>query len=230
MLLIISANSSEFVFILREQIEPYNRWSGFFNFSGISFLYYVISKGIIMEFMLMAASLRKDSVNKKLIKLAAELLGKQNYSVNLADFSQFSLPLYNGDIQTEQGIPEAAYAFVKHMQAAQGLIIASPEYNFSIPGILKNLIDWVSRITPMPWSNQKVYLMSASPSLIGGNRGLWHTRVPLEACGAIVYPNMFSLASAYEAFTDSGEFKDAKLQQRLSNDLTAFVDFSRRLT
>jgi len=183
-----------------------------------------------MQFMLMAASLRKDSVNKKLINLSARLLERQNYTVDLTDFAEFNLPLYNADIQEQLGIPEVAYAFVKRMQAAQGLIIASPEYNFSIPGVLKNLIDWVSRITPMPWNNQKIYLMSASPSLIGGNRGLWHTRVPLEACGAIVYPHMFSLASAYEAFTETGELKDDKLQQRLTNELTAFIEFSRRLT
>ncbi|MDF2867448.1 MAG: NADPH-dependent reductase [Gammaproteobacteria bacterium] len=182
-----------------------------------------------MKFMLMAASLRKDSVNKKLIKLSAKLLAQQNCAIDLTDFAEFNLPLYNGDIQTQQGIPEVAHVFVQRMQVAQGLIIASPEYNFSTPGVLKNLIDWVSRITPMPWSNQKIYLMSASPSLIGGNRGLWHTRVPLEACGGIVYPNMFSLASAYEAFTETGELKDAKLQERLSNDLAAFVEFSRRL-
>jgi chromate reductase len=183
-----------------------------------------------MKFMLMAASLRKDSVNKKLINLTGRLLEKQDYSIDLAELSQFNLPLYDADIQGQHGIPEAAHAFVKRMHAVQGLIIASPEYNFSTPGILKNLIDWVSRMTPMPWAKQKIYLMSASPSLVGGNRGLWHTRVPLEACGSIVYPSMFSLASAYEAFTETGELKDERLQEKLTSELTSFGEFSKRLS
>lgn len=181
-----------------------------------------------MKMMLMAASLRKDSVNKKLINLSAKVL-QPLCTPDIADFAEFNLPLYNGDIQEQQGIPEAAYAFVERMHAAQGVIIASPEYNFSIPGTLKNLIDWVSRISPMPWVKQSIYLMSASPSLVGGNRGLWHTRVPLEVCGAMVYPSMFSLASAYEVFNENGELKDAKLQERLAKDLGAFVDFAKRL-
>lgn len=182
-----------------------------------------------MQFLSVAASLRKDSVNKKLAKLTAQLLLSLGHKVDLADFSEFTVPLYDGDIESGQGVPERAKAFVARMHTADGLIISSPEYNFSIPGTLKNLIDWISRITPMPFTKQKIYLMSASPGLVGGNRGLWHTRVPLEATGAMVYPSMFSLASAYEAFNEQGELKDLKLQDRLNSELINFIDYCNKL-
>lgn len=179
-----------------------------------------------MDFLLFAAALRKDSVNKKLINLAARSLKDKNISVDLADFAEFDLPLYHGDIQANEGIPAAATEFAKRMQKSAGVIISSPEYNFSIPGTLKNLIDWVSRISPMPWQGQHILLLSASPALVGGNRGLWATRVPLECCGAFVYPNMFSLASAYDAFNTDGSLKDAGMQKRLDDMLVQFTQFA----
>lgn len=182
-----------------------------------------------MKIMLMAASLRKDSVNKKLIHLVDNLLKQQGIACDLADMAEFDMPLYDGDLQDREGIPAGAKQFIARMHAADGLIIASPEYNFSIPGTLKNLIDWVSRAQPMPWTKQNIALMSASPSLVGGNRGLWHTRVPLEACGANVYSDMFSLSSAYSAFNENGQFVDAKLQERLNNTLVGFVHFAKAL-
>jgi len=182
-----------------------------------------------MKLLLLAASLRKDSVNKKLLVLAAQLLKAQGIAIDMADFAEFDVPLYHGDLNAELGLPHGAKQFIARMHAADGLIIASPEYNFSIPGTLKNLIDWVSREQPMPWLKQRVLLMSASPSLVGGNRGLWHTRVPLEACGAIVYSDMFSLASAYTAFAADGQFTDVSLQQRLKDNLTGFIHFVKAL-
>lgn len=179
-----------------------------------------------MHYLLFAAALRKDSVNKKLINLAATKLKEKNIQVDLADFAEFDMPLYHGDMQVNEGIPKGATEFAHRMQQAAGVIISSPEYNFSIPGTLKNLIDWVSRITPMPWQGQHILLLSASPALVGGNRGLWTTRVPLEACGAFVYPNMFSLASAYEAFNTDGSLKDTGLQKRFETLLVDFTQFA----
>jgi NAD(P)H-dependent FMN reductase len=177
-----------------------------------------------MQLFLFAASLRQDSVNKKLINLTAKLCKQQNHSVDLADFAEFDMPLYNGDIEQSTGLPQGALKFIERMEKATGLIIASPEYNFSIPGTLKNLIDWVSRANPMPWRGKRILLLSASPSMVGGNRGLWSTRIPLEQCGAFVYPDMFSLAAAYSAFQENGDLTDNNLQERLSS---LIADFSR---
>ncbi|MEO8401318.1 MAG: NAD(P)H-dependent oxidoreductase [Gammaproteobacteria bacterium] len=175
-----------------------------------------------MKLLMFAASLQNNSVNKKLINLTAKICKESDHFVDLADFSEFDMPLYNADIQNHQGFPAAVTSFIERMHKADALIISSPEYNFSTPGTLKNLIDWVSRVTPMPWHGQRILLLSASPALVGGNRGLWATRVPLECCGALVYPDMFSLASAHEAFDEEGNLKHRVLQQRLDNMLKEF--------
>ena len=76
----------------------------------------------------------------------------------------------------------------------------------------------------MPWNGVEILLMSASPSMVGGNRGLWNTRIPLEACGSFVYPEMFSLADAYKAFDQDGSLADKKLQSRLGQLLNDFIN------
>ena len=81
----------------------------------------------------------------------------------------------------------------------------------------------------MPWNNQAILLLSASPSLVGGNRSLWATRVPLECCGALVYPDMFSLSTAHEAFDQEGQFKTEALQKRLSGTLTNFLTLLKKI-
>lgn len=182
-----------------------------------------------MNIFMFAASLRKDSWNKKLINLAAKLTQEFGHSVDLADFSEFDMPLYNADIQNEQGFPKAVTQFIDRMNRADGIVISSPEYNYSIPGTLKNLIDWVSRVSPMPWRGQNIQLLSASPSLVGGNRGLWVTRMSLECCAAFVYPEMFSLASAHEAFDEEGNIKNAHLHQLLIKMLKQFVETTEKL-
>jgi chromate reductase len=181
-----------------------------------------------MKIFMMAASTRKDSVNKKLIHQAAQYAQTQSgIEIDFAEFNDFELPLYDGDLNVAIGLPPKATEFINRINSADAIIISSPEYNFSIPGTLKNLIDWVSRASPMPWTGKQILLMSASPSLVGGNRGLWHTRVPLECCGAFVFPDMFSLSSAYSAFKENGELQDAALQKRLHTNIQAFLDYLR---
>src|ERR1700677_3357123 len=141
-----------------------------------------------MRIFMFAAALRSESTNKKLINIAADIAQKAQHEEDLASFSEYMLPLYDGDLEKNQGIPKAAQDFAQRMQQADALIISSPEYNHSTPGTLKNLIDWVSRIQPTPWKNQYILLFSASPAMVGGNRGLWATRIPLECCGSFVYP------------------------------------------
>jgi chromate reductase len=179
-----------------------------------------------MKLFMFAASLREDSCNKKLINAAARLAQDQGAAVNLVNFSEFSAPLYNSDIQNSVGFPAEILHFAKLLQEADALVISSPEYNYSIPGTLKNLIDWVSRISPMPWKGCPILLMSASPSLVGGNRGLWSTRIPLEACGGFVFPDMFSLASAYQAFDEQGQLKDQDVLDRLNQNIRGFVSYA----
>ena len=146
-----------------------------------------------MKVLAFAASLRKGSLNKRLVTVVAGILRDAGAEVDVADFRDFDMPLYDGDLQSASGLPPGALALQRRIEAASALVIANPEYNYSIAGPLKNAIDWVSRARPMPWRGRSVYLVSAGPGQIGGVRGLWQTRIPLEGCGALVFPDMFAL-------------------------------------
>jgi chromate reductase len=93
-----------------------------------------------------------------------------------------------------------------------------------MPGALKNAIDWVSRFRPQPFDEKSGLLLSASPSMVGGNRGAWALRVPFEHLGARIYPDMFSLARAHAAFDGDGRIADQQLQQRFNTNLVNFMD------
>ena len=93
-----------------------------------------------------------------------------------------------------------------------------------MPGLLKNVIDWVSRAKPQPFNERHGLLLSASPSMVGGNRGLWSLRVPLEHLGARIYPDMFSLAQAHRAFDESGKIANEQLRERFTATIGKFVD------
>ena len=157
-----------------------------------------------MKLLAFAASLRKESLNHKLVALACEIARREGADVDLARFSEFEMPLYDGDLDRASGLPAGALELKRRVESAQALLIAAPEYNYSIAGALKNAIDWVSRARPMPWRGRSVYLLSASPSPMGGIRGLWQTRIPPEGCGALVFPDMFALSRANEAFDADG--------------------------
>jgi chromate reductase len=145
-------------------------------------------------------------------------------TVDSASMAEFDCPSYNGDVQRDVGFPDAAAAFRARLEASDALVISSPEYNASLPGLLKNAIDWVSRFHPQPFHERHVLLMSASPSLVGGNRGVWALRVPFEHLGARVYPDMFSLAQAHLAFDDDGQIANEELSRRFAATIAGFID------
>jgi NAD(P)H-dependent FMN reductase len=182
-----------------------------------------------MRVLAFAASLRQGSLNQKLIAVAADIARKAGAEVDLADFRDFEMPLYDDDLNAEIGLPPGALALRRRLDWADAVLIASPEYNYSISGVLKNAIDWVSRARPMPWRGKSVYLMSASPSPMGGIRGLWQTRIPLEGCGSLVFPDMFALASAHQAFDSSGRLHDKDISERLVREVIGFVRLAEAL-
>jgi NAD(P)H-dependent FMN reductase len=120
-------------------------------------------------------------------------------------------------------MPPGATRLRDRLLASDGFILVSPEYNASMPGVLKNVIDWTSRLKPQPFTRRYGMLMSASPSMVGGNRGLWSLRIPLEHLGARLYPDMFSLAQAHQAFNNEGAIADAKLQQRFDETIACWM-------
>lgn len=172
--------------------------------------------------IMLAMSLRKDSFNKKFIRNAFDILKASSEDVELISINDYPMPMYDGDEETTNGIPKSVLALGEKISSAKAIVISTPEYNGSIPGTFKNIIDWVSRIKPMPWTGKHVLLLGASPGALGAVRGLWHARVPLEVTGAHVYPEMFGLPKASEAFNQNGTLVDQKNIERLTKLLAQF--------
>lgn len=179
-----------------------------------------------LRFLVFSASLRSDSLNTELARLAAKTIRAEGADVDLASMEEFDCPSYNQDVQTGEGFPDRAQEFRRRLEACDGFVISSPEYNGSMPGVLKNSIDWASRFNPQPFNERQALLLSASPSMIGGNRGLWSLRIPLEHLGARVYPDMFSLAQAHLALNANGSINDLQLQQRFEANVANFMELA----
>ncbi len=189
-----------------------------------------------MKFLVFGASLRKDSLNRRLARVAGKRLMESEtaagraVAIDQAEFREFPMPVFDEDLETSAGSPAGADALIARIAAADAIILSSPEYNGSIPGPLKNAIDWVSRAEPVPLVGKPLLILAASPGVLGGTRGLWHTRVPFEVIGACVYPEMFSLPRAHEALVNDETLADPKLQARLDKLLTNFSAYARKLT
>lgn len=169
-----------------------------------------------------SGSLRKNSLNRKLLWQAGQLAAFHGADLFEVDLNDYPLPFYNQEIQ-DAGFPEYADALKALLEERDALLIVTPEYNYSYPAVVKNVIDWWSRYKPSPMAGKQAMLMSASPGLVGGNRGLWHLRQPLEACGMHVHPSMFSLAQAATAFSDDGTLSDPASQRRLEETIINFI-------
>ncbi len=163
-------------------------------------------------------------MNSQLAKLAAETIERHGGVVDLADMADFDVPSYDQDEQDTTGFPPGADEFRRRLEASDAVVVASPEYNASMPGLLKNAIDWVSRYRPQPLNGRHALLLSASPSMAGGNRGLWALRMPLEHLGVRVFPEMFSLAQAQKAFSPDGRIANAELAERFEQTIAGFLD------
>ncbi|MEW9516464.1 NADPH-dependent FMN reductase [Streptomyces tubercidicus] len=176
-----------------------------------------------LRVLVLGASTRTGSTNARLAALVGHILTAAGATVDLAAMREFDMPLYDGDMEEAQGLPGGALALRDRLERCEAFVLSSPEYNASLPGVVKNAIDWVSRVRPQPFKTKHALLVSASPSLVGGNRGLWALRVPLEHLGTRVYPDMFSLAEAHQGFTEDGQLADATLQLRLEETVLAFL-------
>jgi len=182
--------------------------------------------GPSVRFLVFSGSLRAESYNTRLARLAIRTIEDHGGTVDAAAMRDFNCPSYDQDAQTREGLPTGAKELCRRLEASDAVVIASPEYNASFPGLLKNAIDWASRHRPQPFNERHALLLSASPSLVGGNRGLWALRVPLEHLGARVYPDMFSLAQAHQAFDAEGRIANAELRGRFERTIVAFMDLA----
>lgn len=182
-----------------------------------------------MKVFMFAPVYRKDSLNKKLIRIAHEYVSSlPGHDAELVEFNEFPMPLYDGDIETSTGIPEGILRLAEKIKAADALIFSSPEYNGGIPGVFKNAIDWLSRMNPVPLEGKQCFLMTATPGSLAGARGNHHTRWPFQILFAHVFPNYFGLARADQAFDDNGKFKDPKQLERMKQNLNEFLAYASR--
>ena len=160
-----------------------------------------------------AGSLRAGSYNRKILALAAHGARSAGADVTRVDLRDFPLPVYDGDLEAAGGLPEGARQLKAHFDAADGLLLACPEYNAGIPGTLKNALDWVSRPAPgerplQAFRGKVAALCSASTGGLGGVRGLLQMRLVLGSIGVVVLPEQVSLPKAHEAFDDEGNVVD----------------------
>lgn len=170
----------------------------------------------------LAGSLRTDSVNKKLIREAAAIAKELGANVTLIDLKDYPLPLYDADIEESPGMPENGKQLRKLLKETQVIMISSPEYNASVPGNLKNFIDWMSRKEDKgpsrdAFKGKKVLLMSASPSSLGGTRALADLRPIIDDIGGngTVLPIQLSIPDAYNAFDAEGHLKNPQQKDQL---------------
>lgn len=176
----------------------------------------------VTKILAFAGSSRVDSFNKKLVKVAAEGAREAGAEVTFVDLKEYPMPIYDGDLEAKEGVPENAKKLKKLFLENHGLLIASPEYNSSISALLKNAIDWVSRPeqgeAQLACFDQKVAgLMSASPGLLGGLRGLVTVRSILGNIKCTVIPEQVAVSKAGEAFNENGSLKDEKQEKSVRN-------------
>lgn len=170
------------------------------------FLGLVATAPIFSEIKVVAfsGSSREGSYNKKLIAEAVDIAKEMGASVTFIDLKDYPMPFYDADLEKTEGMPESAQKLRKLMIESDAIIIASPEYNHSIPAVLKNALDWASRTETGEFSydafkGKQFALMSASPGKKGGEKGLVHLRDIIEDLKGDVVPLQVCVGKAYEA-------------------------------
>jgi NAD(P)H-dependent FMN reductase len=181
-----------------------------------------------------AGSLRSGSFNRKLVRIAAQGARAAGAEVAEIDLRDIPMPLYDGDIEREQGLPPNAKLFKQLLIEHKGILISSPEYNTAITAVLKNAIDWASRAEPgesplLAFKGKVGGLMSASPGNFGGVRSLAMLRAILSHLGVIVVPTQLGIARANEAFDGDGNLLDERQRETIRSIGAEVVTFVRKL-
>lgn len=175
-----------------------------------------------------AGSTRQDSYNKKLVQEAAEIARTLGATVTVINLKDYPIPLYDADLEETDGMPTNAIRIRNLMIESNAIIIASPEYNGSIPAVLKNVLDWTSRTEDRKFSKaayqgKPFAIMSASPGKKGGAKGLPHLRAIITDCGGDVIPLQVSVPAAYQAFDAKGQLVNPQLKEDLKKEIQQLI-------
>ena len=186
----------------------------------------------MINILAFSGSARKDSYNQKLVKIAAHGAEQAGAVVNVVNLSDYPMPLFNQDLEIEQGMPANARVFKELLISHDGFLIASPEYNSAFSPLLKNAIDWASRrgaeeLPLLAFRQKAAVIMAASPGALGGLRGLVMLRMLLNNLGVIVLPAQLALAHADQVISGDGSLVDSAKQTaalELGANLKSYLD------
>jgi NAD(P)H-dependent FMN reductase len=188
-----------------------------------------------LKILVIPGSLRTGSLNAKLAAAAAHELALAGAEVSRLSLADFPLPIYDGDLQSKSGVPKHAVNLKRMMSAHHGVLIVTPEYNSSVPPLVKNTIDWVSRVQDAHETRGQVFrgrafaIAAASEGRLGGARSLAALRLILAACHALVIPNQLALPFASQAYDDMDRLKHPADSEALGAMVRQLIDVSQRL-
>lgn len=188
--------------------------------------------------LVFAGSARRESLNKKLARVAADAARGAGGEVTFVDLDDYPMPVYHGDLEAEQGMPQNGLKLRALFIAHDALLIASPENNQSVTSLLKNTIDWLSRSIGdgkgansglAPYRGKVAGLMGATPGPYGTLRGMPHLRQILAGLGVLVLGNVVGLARADQAFDEAGALKDERVARSVRDLAKALVETADKL-
>lgn len=188
--------------------------------------------------LVFAGSARRESLNKKLARLAAAAVRGAGAEATLLDLDEYPMPVYHGDLEAEQGMPENGMKLRAIFIAHDALIVASPENNASVSALLKNTLDWLSRGIGdgkgdnsglAPFRGKVAGMMTATPGNYGGVRSLPHLRQIFSTLGMLVVPSQVQLARADHAFDEQGRLKDAAMMKTVDALARSVVETADKL-
>jgi NAD(P)H-dependent FMN reductase len=188
-----------------------------------------------LKILVIPGSLRTGSLNAKLAAVAAHALAREGAEITRISLGDFPLPIYDGDLQAKSGVPKHAVNLKRMMAAHHGVLIVTPEYNSSVPALVKNTIDWVSRVQDLHETRGQVFrerpfaIAAASENRLGGTRGLAALRLILTACHASVIPNQLALPFASQAYDDMDRLKHPHDIEALHALARQLIDVSQRM-
>jgi NAD(P)H-dependent FMN reductase len=188
-----------------------------------------------LKILVIPGSLRSGSLNAKLAAVAAHELAQAGAEVSRISLADFALPIYDGDLQAKSGVPKNAINLKRMIGAHHGVLIVTPEYNSSVPALVKNTIDWVSRVQDPHEARGQVFrdrvfaIAAASGGRLGGSRALAALRLILSACQATVIPNQFGLSFAEHAYDDMDHLKHPADIEAMQAMVRQLIDLSQRM-
>jgi chromate reductase len=188
-----------------------------------------------LKILVIPGSTRTGSLNAKLAAVTAHRFAQAGAEVTRLSLADFPLPIYDGDLQTRSGVPKNAVDLKRMIGAHHGVLFVTPEYNASVPPLLKNAIDWVSRVQDSHESRGQVFrgrafaIAAASGGRLGGARAIAALRLILAACHALVIPDQLALAFANEAYDDMDRLKHPSDIEALGAMVRQLIDVSQRL-